>query len=154
MLAYCPQVLRGLICSVGGGGRRPSLIPTVILLIHTRVQSPCASTQNPTATCTEYDPRHNDPKAHGQTATRRVTCIFTQPSSSWSPRWMCPLSLKTCQALWIPDPRIPFHFCSSCALCLPVWNQQAPSKPLEIWSFLVLLQGNPLSSEAVCEPVL
>lgn len=41
----------------------------------------------------------------------------------------------------------------SCALCLPIWNRQAPHKPLEIWSFLVLLQGNPLCSEVAREPV-
>lgn len=142
-----------------GGTGEPSLILTVNLPVHTHIQSPCTPTQNPT--CREYDPRHSDPKTHGQTATLSRTCLHSHPAHSPSARRAhChskPARLSGSQTHG-------FHFVSAALLqtALPgslpprleVWKHQAPPNPLEIWSFLVLLQGNPLSSEAACELVL
>lgn len=100
--------------------RQPSLIPTVALPIHTHVRPPCTA------------PRHHDPEGHGQRATRRVTCAdHSHPAHSPGARHAHCHS-ENCWAFWIPDPRVPFHFCNSSPDSAPVLSASSPQTPGEL----------------------
>lgn len=151
------QVLRGPICFVPGGTDNPPSSPLSFCPFPPTYSHPAHPRRTPLAQNTTHGTMIQRPT---DKQPPRESHALMQPFQLTVPAPDVPTVTQNLPGSLDTRPTDSISFLqllsrlSSCALCLPIWNRQAPPKPLEIWSFLVLLQGNPLSSEAAREPVL